>query len=147
MPGVIRRSQHPDGAAAATADGPGVFLLDTVGELKLAYGLADVAVVGRSFLGMYGSNPLEPIALGKPTIIGPHYGDFADIVDSLRRAGGIVVTDAPGQAAGELLADLGRARELAEHGQQVLEARRGATDSHARLLQRLMPQHATSRSP
>jgi len=63
---VVRRTQCPDGSANRPETGKRLFLLDTLGELKKAYALADVAVVGRSFLGLHGSDPTEPIALGKP---------------------------------------------------------------------------------
>jgi len=45
--------------------GNGGFLLDTIGELRKAYALAEVVVVGRSFGDLYGSDPIEPIALGR----------------------------------------------------------------------------------
>ena len=137
-PGITRRSRHPDGGTPPASPSR-VFLIDTMGELLKAYALADVAIVGRSFMGdLYGSNPLEPIAQGKPTLIGPHYGDFADMVDELREEGGIEVTDQPGRIAAELLADPDRARRLAEKGQVVITARRGATDRHVEWITRLM---------
>ena len=90
-PGCVRRTDGKPG------DGP-VYLLDTIGELKRAYALADVAVVGRSFLGLYGSDVMEPTALSKPVIIGPHHSDFQDTIDAMLDADGLIVTDDPGQA-------------------------------------------------
>ncbi len=135
--GVVRRSEYPDGATRRV-DGQRLFLLDTMGELAKAYALADVVVVGRSFLGLYGSDVMEPIALGKPTIIGPHHSDFADTVAAMQAAGGIVVTDQPGQVVAELLADRDRAARLAEAGQHVILSRQGATERHAVLLMDLL---------
>ncbi len=135
---VVRRTRHPDGSDPPPA-GSKLFLVDTMGELLKAYALADAAIVGRSFLGMYGSNPMEPVALGKPTIIGPHHSDFADIVNALRAAEGIVVTDSPGQAVSDLLAHPDRARAIADRGRGVILTRRGATDRHADMLLELMP--------
>ena len=141
-PDMVRRSRHPD--AGNRPDKPArVFLVDTMGELSKAYSLADVAVVGRSFMGdLYGSNPLEPIALGKPTIIGPHYGDFSEMVEALRGAGGIVVTDHPGRAISELLEDRQAAGALARRGGEVIVSRRGATERHVRWLMKMMPSRA-----
>ena len=118
---------------------PRVFLLDTIGELRMAYSLADVCIVGRSFTGeLYGSDMMEPIALGKPTIIGPHYVDFVDTMKALRDAGGIVVTDRPGDAAAELLNNPAVAGELAAAGREVILSRQGATQRHAALLLNLL---------
>jgi 3-deoxy-D-manno-octulosonic-acid transferase len=139
VPGIVRRTQHPDGGAPpaiGSAPGPCVFLLDTMGELRKAYALADVCLVGRSFLGLYGSDMMEPIALGKPTIIGTHHSDFADMVRAFEDAEGILVTDQPAAAVAQLLADpnRGAARRLADNGRRVILSRQGATARHASLL-------------
>ena len=142
-PGIPRRSRHPDTAPPRSpSQNRRLFLLDTMGELRKAYALADVAIVGRSFLGQYGSNPMEPIALGKPTVIGPHYGDFTDMVDAFYKAGGIEITDRPGQIASGLLADPDRAQTLAQRGIEVILARQGATQKHADMLLELMADRA-----
>jgi 3-deoxy-D-manno-octulosonic-acid transferase len=133
---VVRRTEHREGTRPA--DETRLFLLDTIGELRKAYALCDVAIVGRSFLGLFGSNPLESIALGKATIIGPCYGDFQDMVDALRAADGIVVTDQPGPAAARLLADRPAAAALAQRGRNAILSRLGAVQRHADLLGKLM---------
>ncbi|HEX7009099.1 MAG TPA: 3-deoxy-D-manno-octulosonic acid transferase [Phycisphaeraceae bacterium] len=136
-PGIVRRSRQPDGATPPQQPGR-LFLLDTMGELRKAYALADVVVVGRSFNGLGGSDPIEPVALGKPAIVGPDHHNFADVVDALRQQEGIWVTDHPHEAISTLLADRPRAQRLAQAGRQVIRARQGATDRHAQLLLRLL---------
>ena len=124
------RSPIPDPSAEG-----GVFLLDTIGELRMAYSLADVCIVGRSFTGtLYGSDMMEPIALGKPTVIGPHYADFADTMAALLDAGGIIVSDDPMGAADELLRNPRLAAEVAAAGRGVILSRQGSTARHADLL-------------
>lgn len=131
-PDALRRTS---GKAAPAGKGQRVFLLDTIGELRRAYSLADVCIVGRSFMGdLYGSDMMEPIALGKPTIIGPHHTDFADTMKALTAADGIVVTDDPGGEAARLLSDPERARQVAERGRAVIRSRQGATVRHAELI-------------
>jgi 3-deoxy-D-manno-octulosonic-acid transferase len=49
-----------------------VLLLDSMGELSSVYGIADIAVIGKSFIGVGGQNPLEPAYWGKPILCGPH---------------------------------------------------------------------------
>jgi 3-deoxy-D-manno-octulosonic-acid transferase len=59
----------------------GIILLDTVGELSSVYGIADIAIIGKSFAGIGGQNPLEPAFWGKPIICGPHMENFPFIKD------------------------------------------------------------------
>jgi hypothetical protein len=133
-PGIVRRSQRPDGFAGPGDSTSGLFLLDTMGELTKAYALADVAVVGRSFVPLGGSDPIEPISLGKPTLMGPRHENFRDVVSSLEAGGGIRVTDQPMTAASELLGAPDQARAMAEAGREVIRKRQGATERHAELL-------------
>ena len=118
-------------------EGP-VYLLDTIGELRKAYALADVVVAGRSFLGLYGSDVMEPAALGKPVIIGPHHSDFQDTVDAMHEAGGLIVTEDPGSAVRELLEDHDKAQQLAEAGRSVIRSRQGSTTRHADMILALL---------
>ncbi len=139
--GMVRRSAHPDDGrppALASPHERRVFLVDTMGELGKAYALADVAVVGRSFNGWGGSDPIEPIALGKPTLIGPDHANFQDTVAALRGSGGIRVTETPGQTVLELLKNPAEARKLADAGRAVIRQHQGATDRHVELLMELL---------
>ncbi len=134
LPGCARRSRGDRGSVT------GRFLLDTIGELRLAYALADVVVVGRSFGSLHGSDMMEPVALGKATIVGPAVSDFQDTVDALRARGGIVQTDCEGLPAAlrELLGDQRRRQRLAECGRAVIRAHQGATERHVGLILSLL---------
>jgi len=57
-----------------------ILLLDTMGELASVYELAQVALVGGGWLWHGGHNPLEPLRWGVPTLIGPNYTNFEDLV-------------------------------------------------------------------
>ncbi len=115
---------------------PNRFLLDTIGELRAAYSFADIAVIGRSFGTLFGSDPIEPIALGIPTVIGPRFTDFESIVEAFRKAGAIQVVTAgelePALTA--LLADPQRRSEMAEAGRDCVHEHQGATALHERML-------------
>ncbi len=66
-----------------------VYLADTLGELGLFFSLADLVVMGGSFLtGIGGHNPLEAARLGKAVITGPDIGNWEGIFTSLVSAGG-----------------------------------------------------------
>lgn len=64
--------QPPD--AALDAD---VWLGDSLGEMPLYYGCADVALLGGSFAPLGGQNLIEAAACGCPVIMGPHTFNFA----------------------------------------------------------------------
>lgn len=148
FPGVIRRTSHPDGTERRVDPSTRVFLLDTLGELGNAYALADVAVVGRSFVPGYGgSDPIEPAARGRPVVIGPDHGNFAEVVEAFREGGAILVADHPGKAAAALLADPAEAFTLATRGMEVIRRHRGAASRTAALLLSLLPGPGSAPSP
>lgn len=65
------------------------YVADTTGELRDWTALADIAVIGKSFLAKGGQNPVEAIAAGVPVIVGPDMTNFADLVQLLRQENGI----------------------------------------------------------
>ncbi|HAS8418719.1 TPA: 3-deoxy-D-manno-octulosonic acid transferase [Vibrio vulnificus] len=77
---TVRRTQ-----TNTIADSTQVYLGDTMGEMLILLGAADVCFMGGSLVGdkVGGHNVLEPAALGIPMIIGPSYYNFKDIVDRL----------------------------------------------------------------
>jgi len=66
-----------------------VYLGDTMGEMLLLLGAADICFMGGSLVGdkVGGHNVLEPAALGVPTIIGPSFFNFEDIVVTMKKKG------------------------------------------------------------
>jgi 3-deoxy-D-manno-octulosonic-acid transferase len=66
-----------------------VLLGDTMGELLFLYALADSAFVGGSLVPNGGHNLLEPAALAKPVLSGPHLFNFLEIAAQLRDAGAL----------------------------------------------------------
>jgi 3-deoxy-D-manno-octulosonic-acid transferase len=112
-----------------------VFLGDTMGELLVFYGAADVAFVGGSLMPVGGHNVLEPALLGLPVLFGPHMSNFAEASQALLAAGAAwQVPDAAELAAKAqcLLADPARRRAMGRQGRAVVEENRGAL---ARLLE------------
>lgn len=131
MPGCVRRSEK-----RAAPAGTRFYLLDTIGELRKAYSLADVVVMGRSFGALYGSDPIEPIALGKPTLIGPRYSDFDSIVRTLSNAGGLEIVDRANLAERLrlLVGDKALRSKLADAGMNAIRSQQGSSERHAELL-------------
>ncbi len=64
-----------------------VAILDTMGELARVYGISTVSFVGNSLVDGGGHNILQPVALGKPAIFGPHMQNFRDIAAICRSEG------------------------------------------------------------
>lgn len=62
-----------------------VYLGDTMGEMLILIGSADICFMGGSLIGdkVGGHNVLEPAALGVPVITGPSYYNFKEIVEDL----------------------------------------------------------------
>jgi 3-deoxy-D-manno-octulosonic-acid transferase len=63
-----------------------VFLIDTLGELKLFYATADLAFVGGSFVPVGGHNVLEPATVGVPVLFGYEMRNFALIAQKMLAA-------------------------------------------------------------
>ncbi|NOU52370.1 3-deoxy-D-manno-octulosonic acid transferase [Pseudoalteromonas sp. JBTF-M23] len=60
-----------------------VLLVDTLGELKILFGSADVAYIGGSLIERGGHNPLEAAAFSVPILTGPHTYNFAHVYPEL----------------------------------------------------------------
>jgi 3-deoxy-D-manno-octulosonic-acid transferase len=122
----IRRSAN----VAVPADVAFV-LGDSLGEMGGYCAAADVAFVGGSLLPLGGQNLIEPIAMGTPTIVGPHTFNFRDATDNAVAAGAalrVADADALLQAAGGLLSDAARRHAMREAALAFHAAHRGAAD-------------------
>jgi len=84
----IRVQRRSAGAASAQTQ---AYVADTMGEMLQLLAAADLVLVGGSLIAHGGHNPIEPAALGKATLIGPHHMNFAVIVDNLQSAGALAV--------------------------------------------------------
>ena len=135
---VRRSSLGPGSPGPSGARGRELFLLDTLGELGAAYALADVVVVGRSFNGLGGSDPMEPAALGKPLVMGPDHSNFAEVVDALRDAGALRVAEDPWPVVHGLLQDPDARRQMGDHGRELVRTRQGATGRNVALIRSLL---------
>ncbi|WP_296490311.1 3-deoxy-D-manno-octulosonic acid transferase [Rhodoferax sp.] len=117
---VQRRSGWGQGGPVAAAAGKPLFWLgDSLGEMALYYGLADVALLGGSFEPLGGQNLIEAAACGCPVVMGPHTFNFLEAAEQALAAGAALRVSDLGQAVaglGELLCDdtLATARQSAK---------------------------------
>ncbi len=126
------------GASAGSAD---VTVLDTIGELAVAYRLASLVFVGGSFVTRGGQNVLEPAAQGKPVLFGPHMENFKDSVQVLQGRGGLQV-GTPEQllkVADELLSRPDQLEELGALARSSVSAIRGASARNVEHMLSMLP--------
>jgi 3-deoxy-D-manno-octulosonic-acid transferase len=86
----------------ACPPGTQCFVVDAIGELLRYYAAGDIAFVGGTFAEIGGHNLLEPAALSRPVIVGPHTFNAPDIAAQLIDAGAAVRVESE-QAAEEIL--------------------------------------------
>lgn len=118
---------------------------DSMGEMFAYYAACDLAFVGGSLLPYGGQNLIEPCAVGKPVLIGPHTFNFAEAARLALEAGAALrVADAAELAAAvtALLGDPNRLRTMAEAGLRFARAHRGASERAMALVERLGPVNA-----
>ena len=108
-----------------------VLVVDRMGYLSRLYALADVAVVGGSFVPKGGQNPIEPAACGKPVLFGPDMHDFPDVAAWLLKGRGAIQVANESElfaACDRLLSDPEEARAMGERARNVVREHQGATE-------------------
>jgi 3-deoxy-D-manno-octulosonic-acid transferase len=106
-------------------------VVNTTGELRYFYESATIVFVGKSLTEKGGQNPLEPAALGKPTVFGPNMQNFRDVVRCLLAKDGAVQVRDEGELENvieKLLADPSRREQLGRNGAQVVRENQGAVE-------------------
>lgn len=118
-----------------------VLVGDTMGELLTFYGAADQAFVGGTLINNGGHNPLEPVAMGVPVMVGPNHWDFAQITQMLADAGGLRVVASADELAANLIEYFAKPElrlQAVNAGLAVVEANRGALQRQFTLVQSLI---------
>ncbi len=116
---------------------------DSMGELMLLYGLADIAFVGGSLVERGGHNPLEAAAHALPVLMGPHTFNFNNICGKLQQADALItVTDEKSlsDAVCNLLDDEDYRLYCGRHAAEVLHENQGALHRLLQLLSPYLPQ-------
>ena len=123
----LRVQRRSSGSASEQTQ---VYVADTMGEMLQLLAAADLVLVGGSLIAHGGHNPIEPAALGKATLIGPHHMNFAVIVDNLQNAGALaLVSDQADELLEQLqnyLSDADLRSRMGAAGQAAVDANRGA---------------------
>ena len=128
-------------AGAGEALGDSVLVVDTVGDLERIYSIADLAVVGGSFVPHGGHNVLEPASLSRAVLFGPHTANFEDEVSLLLAGRGGILARDPEELEKALAELLGNAEEREKMGQRAGETfsgLSGAVERHVEWIERAL---------
>ena len=139
---VTRRSGKPGPHALRhDPDVVSVILGDTMGELRKFYSLATVVFVGRTLVDLgprqHGSDMIEPAALGKPVIVGPFTGNFADVMSRFRGADAmreVTTEEELFHTVSGLLRSPGEAAAIGAQAREVVRTNQGATTRHVEVI-------------
>jgi 3-deoxy-D-manno-octulosonic-acid transferase len=140
-----RRSAEPRASDA----GCDVVLLDSIGELRAVYALAEVVFVGGSLAPVGGHNVLEPALEARAVVTGAHTSNFKAVVATLLEQGALVqlprtegeeAARSLARALRDLLDDEAKRRRTGSRARAVLEQNRGATARTVELLAPILEQ-------
>lgn len=124
-----------------------VILLDSIGELRAAYPLAEVVFVGGSLIPHGGQNILEPAAARKAVVTGPYTMNFAAITGEFVLKNALVqlpqideklMPEKLAAAISELLQDAEKRALLADNAFALMQANSGATEKTINYLKPLL---------
>jgi len=133
---VIRRTENK--LCAASID---VFLVDTIGELKQMYAVADCSFVAGSMVPIGGHNIFEPILLNVPVLFGPYMKNSELLAQQLLAAKGAIQcfdeTDIIDSVALILSQDSEKDR-LVNAGRAFVEQNKGALKRTVEIVERVL---------
>ena len=138
---ACKQSEFKQSGRRSTQYAERILILDTIGQLKDIYTIATVVFIGGSLAKHGGQNPIEPAALGKTVIFGPHMFNFKNITNVLlKSAGAIQIADEEELAAriAILLEDPDMRKALGENARRSVIENRGATQRNLDAIKELI---------
>lgn len=128
---VLRKTQlNNDSLKASSLNKASVILGDTMGEMFTYYAAADVVLMGGAWQPLGGQNFLEPLALGKPTIIGTHTFNFAQAASDAIEADALIQVNSIDEALTVLqnmTKDVAQLKRQQLNAKQFVATHQGAT--------------------
>ncbi|MFA4994908.1 MAG: 3-deoxy-D-manno-octulosonic acid transferase [Bdellovibrionales bacterium] len=111
-----------------------VYLADTMGEMGLFYTLCPVTVLGGSFGGTGGHNPIEPAQLKSAIVFGPSMTNFSEVArEFISDAAAVQV-----QSAQEIAVTVGRLWQDEVERERMARAAQLLADQKRSILSRIM---------
>lgn len=118
-----------------------ILLLDTLGELRHAWGLADIAFVGGSLTNRGGQNMIEPAGYGAAVHFGPNTWNFRDVSEALLSQNAAVVIHDGEELTTmvrRLITNVAARRQMGELARRFVVSQQGATHRTLDLLSRIV---------
>ncbi len=135
----VRRSE-----AGSTRDkNAEIILLDSIGELRAAYQLAELVFVGGSLIPHGGQSIIEPAAAGKAVVTGPYMANFIAVVREFLNKNALIqlprladkaITPKLVAVFTELLSDSQKRMTLGANALNVMIENRGAVERTIEIL-------------
>ena len=142
----VRRSEKPS-TRDATAE---VILLDSIGDLRAAYPLAEIVFVGGSMIPHGGQSIFEPAAAGKAIVTGPYTANFdAAVTEFLDKEALVQIERVPEKdadlrvaiALADLLSNVEKRKQLGANALDVMRHNRGATHRTIEYISHMIQPH------
>jgi 3-deoxy-D-manno-octulosonic-acid transferase len=115
-----------------------VLLGDSLGEMFFYLALSEVVFVGGSFSPLGAHNVIEPMALGKPVVVGPETWTIEFPAVEALAAGALIQVQSPNELVPQLsrlLTDPEAYRSAAMHAASFYQQHAGATSRHLTILE------------
>lgn len=114
-----------------------ILLGDSMGEMFMYYATCDATFIGGSLEKLGGQNLIEPCAVEKPVLIGPHTFNFEAITEDAIKIGAAIRIQSAKELfeqANGLLADHEKLVQMGQIARRFAEKQHGATERTVRLL-------------
>lgn len=114
-----------------------IILLDSIGELRAAYPLAEIVFVGGSLIPHGGQSIFEPAAAGRAIVTGPHTANFESAVTEFLAREALIQLPPVAEKEivpklvatfSDLLKDVVQRKQLGKNAHGVMDNNRGAVD-------------------
>ena len=117
-----------------------VILLDSIGELSMAFSKVSIAFIGGSLVPVGGHNILEPAYWSRPIIFGPYMSNFPIAVEFLEKSAAIQVnnSDDISNTVTGLLSNDDKALAMGKNAKAIVEKNTGAVNKALELVRRLI---------
>ena len=119
---------------------PKIILGDTMGELNVYYGLADLVLLGGSLKDFGSQNPIEPLRLGKYVAVGPSVYNFMDVIEKAEKQRLIfrLTNISELESLIKKLMKAGHSKAAQEKGHAFVEKQSGGSKKIAELISRYL---------
>ena len=125
---ALSAARLSEGFPETTVD---VLIGDTFGRMADYLAAADVVIIGGSFAGRGGQNPVEPASLAKPILAGASMYNFQAISDALEAVGGLKRVHPSTLLDALIWAESSEAADGARRSQQWIQSNQGSSDRQA----------------